>query len=333
MLATPYADRPLRDDFKSASVDAIEAYLAKKQYRFRPARGGESLGNGASAATILCVRLPGLDLSEISYGHAAETVARPERADFALHLPRAGATRWRGRRDDLVCGGTRAVMTGSAERQTAHVGADCRRLVVCAHRDAVTAMLSTMLGEAVMQPLAFEPALDLAAARFRALVELSEIAERELAAPGAMLGNALTLGWFEQALLSALVLFLPHSYSDRLAAGGPAPAPRDVKRAADYIEARLDTPLTLAEIAAAAGVPGRTLRHHFRRFKGLAPMAYVRKLRLERVRRDLEAGEAALSVTDVARRWGFDHLGRFAGEYRKSFGVAPSATLRLARGR
>jgi len=27
-----------------------------------------------------------------------------------------------------------------------------------------------------------------------------------------------------------------------------------------------------------------------------------------------------------------DHLGRFAGEYRKSFGVAPSATLRLACG-
>jgi AraC-like DNA-binding protein len=331
MLATPRA--PVRDDFESASVDAIEAYLAKKQYRFRPARGagGES-ANGAMAR-IRCAKLPGLDLSEVSYGHAADTVARPERADFALHLPLAGAARWRGRREDLVCGGTRAVMTGSADRQTAHVGADCRRLLVCAHRDAVTAMLATMLGEAVMQPLAFAAALDLAEPRYRALVELSATARRELAAPGAMLGNPLALGWFEQALLSALVLFVPHSYSGRLAEGGAAPAPRDVKRAADYIEAHLDLPLTLAELAAAAGVPGRTLRHHFRQFKGLAPMAYVRKLRLERVRRDLEAGEDVRSVTEAARRWGFDHLGRFAGEYRKSFGVAPSATLRAARGR
>jgi AraC-like DNA-binding protein len=106
-----------------------------------------------------------------------------------------------------------------------------------------------------------------------------------------------------------------------------------VKRAADYIVAHLDEPLTLAEIAAAAGVPGRTLRHHFRRFKGLAPMAYVRKLRLERVRRDLEAAAPGFTVTDAARRWGFDHLGRFAGEYKKSFGVPPSLTLRSARSR
>jgi AraC-like DNA-binding protein len=331
MLATPRA--PVRDDFQSASVDAIDAYLAKKQYRFRPARGADRESGDGAMASILRAILPGLDLFEISYGRAAETVARPERADFALHVPLAGAIRWRGRREDLVCGGTRAVMTSSAERQTAQVGADCRRLVVCARREAVTAMLATMLGEAVMQPLAFTPALDFAEPRYRALVELSAIAQRELASPGAMLGNPLALGWFEQALLSALILFVPHSYSDRLAEGGAAPAPRDVKRAADYIEAHLDLPLTLAEIAAAAGVPGRTLRHHFRRFKGLAPMAYVRKLRLERVRRDLEAGDETDSVTAAARRWGFDHLGRFAGDYKKSFGVAPSVTLRGARGR
>ena len=62
-------------------------------------------------------------------------------------------------------------------------------------------------------------------------------------------------------------------------------------------------------------------------------MAYVPKLRLERVRRDLESAEAGLTIIGAARRWGFDHLGRFAGEYRKSFGVPPSATLRRARGR
>ena len=31
-------------------------------------------------------------------------------------------------------------------------------------------------------------------------------------------------------------------------------------------------------------------------------MAYVRKLRLERVRRDLESAEAGFTVTDAARR-------------------------------
>jgi AraC-like DNA-binding protein len=30
----------------------------------------------------------------------------------------------------------------------------------------------------------------------------------------------------------------------------------------------------------------------------------------------------------VAMRWGFTHLGRFAGAYRDRYGVTPSQTLR-----
>jgi AraC-like DNA-binding protein len=35
-----------------------------------------------------------------------------------------------------------------------------------------------------------------------------------------------------------------------------------------------------------------------------------------------------LTVTDVAERWGFGHLGNFALHYRKRFGESPSQTLR-----
>ncbi len=33
-------------------------------------------------------------------------------------------------------------------------------------------------------------------------------------------------------------------------------------------------------------------------------------------------------MTDIATKWGFGHLGRFAAAYRARFGESPSHTLR-----
>jgi AraC-like DNA-binding protein len=35
-----------------------------------------------------------------------------------------------------------------------------------------------------------------------------------------------------------------------------------------------------------------------------------------------------LSVTDVAFKWGFTHLGRFSQEYKRRYGELPSSTRR-----
>ena len=57
-------------------------------------------------------------------------------------------------------------------------------------------------------------------------------------------------------------------------------------------------------------------------------MAYVRKARLNRVRADLLRSDPQLvGVTEIATRWGFVHLSRFARQYRDQFNELPSATL------
>jgi len=109
-----------------------------------------------------------------------------------------------------------------------------------------------------------------------------------------------------------------------------AAIPRDIRKALDHMRASVGDPITEAELAAISGVPERTLRKHFKRFVGLSPIAHLRRLRLAAARAELLACEGRLSVTEIATRHGFAHLGRFAADYARCFGEPPSATL--ARG-
>jgi AraC-like DNA-binding protein len=54
----------------------------------------------------------------------------------------------------------------------------------------------------------------------------------------------------------------------------------------------------------------------------------VRQRRLHAVRRDLLAGDPGRTVTRVAFKWGFNHLGRFAAQYAREFGESPRDTLK-----
>jgi len=87
----------------------------------------------------------------------------------------------------------------------------------------------------------------------------------------------------------------------------------------------LRAPIALMDLCEAAGVSTRALEYGFRDFYGLGPMAYVRNLRLCRVRHDLL--DHADSVSSAARRWSFTHMGQFSHDYRALFGEMPSMTL------
>ena len=79
---------------------------------------------------------------------------------------------------------------------------------------------------------------------------------------------------------------------------------------------------------AAADVSVRSLFNGFRRFRGLAPMAYVKALRLELAHDELlRADPAARSVTEIALACGFTHMSKFARDFAARFGERPGAVL------
>jgi len=104
-----------------------------------------------------------------------------------------------------------------------------------------------------------------------------------------------------------------------------------LRHAIDYAEA-VQGMTTVPELAAIAGVAVRTLELAFREGAGVTPNQYLRRRRMNAVRRDLrDATPGTTTVTRVAATWGFTELGRFAGAYRAMFGELPSETLAAER--
>lgn len=105
--------------------------------------------------------------------------------------------------------------------------------------------------------------------------------------------------------------------------------PAAVRRAAAFIDAHADQPLTQADIAAAARVTGRALQDAFRRHYGTTPARYLRRVRLERAHQELQDADPAgdVTVAAVARRWGWARPDRFAAACQQTYGVTPGHTL------
>ncbi|MGU7782696.1 helix-turn-helix domain-containing protein [Burkholderia sp. PU8-34] len=84
-------------------------------------------------------------------------------------------------------------------------------------------------------------------------------------------------------------------------------------------------PLSIAELCVQLGISRRTVQYAFHEALDLNPIAYLRAVRLNHVRREFRLGE---SVTSAATKWGFWHLGSFAQDYRSMFGELPSVTAK-----
>jgi len=102
-----------------------------------------------------------------------------------------------------------------------------------------------------------------------------------------------------------------------------------VKRTRERIALSPAEPTTVATLCAELGVSRRTLQYCFHDVLGISPLAYLRAMRLNGVRAELQT---ARSVTEAAVNWGFWHLGQFSADYRAMFGERPSETFQRHHG-
>jgi AraC-like DNA-binding protein len=311
--------------FHSRDVDETRAWLHGKEFHFEP------LGRQATRPDVCMngVYLPGMYLGYLQYGVKAMVRAAPARNDYWVQLPIRGPLDASFGGNDIACGPRSAVVLSPTRDDYYFMRSDARsaRIHIAIKRDALLGQLAALLGEPVDRSIEFAPALPLTAGYGRSLAGYLMTAVAELEQSDATLNNPIMMTMFEQLVMTGLLLGQPHSASERLRRCERPISPRDIKRAIEYMESNLDAPVTLGDVVQASGVPGRTLFKHFRDYRGVSPMRYLRNVRFQRARETLAQARPDASVTEIAMSYGFAHMGRFSLEYRKRFGESPSETL------
>jgi AraC-like DNA-binding protein len=102
---------------------------------------------------------------------------------------------------------------------------------------------------------------------------------------------------------------------------------RIVARAEAFMRSHYQLPLTMADVAAHAGVSLRKLQSVFRERRNSTPSMFLNETRLAQARQRLLHPESSDSVTSAALESGIFHLGRFSRAYLARYGEFPSETL------
>jgi len=267
-------------------------------------------------ARMSFLRLPGLGVGTIKFGQMALRLDRVE--DYHLLIFCIdGHARVRTRAGERTIGGARGICLAPGEPVRAHFSEECEQLVV--RIDAATMRRMSRTSSPVLQA-----DIDLGRAALRPWLNLANLMTNDVAMID-MLRRDERIGADYAQLFVGALLDAQGVTGGRDRAGI---APVAVKRAEAYIEEHFALPLTLDDIAGAAGVPVRTLLHGFQRFRGVSPMRHLRDRRLDHAKARLSGGEPALTVAEVATEAGFAHLGRFSQDYRARFGEPPSMSLK-----
>ena len=103
---------------------------------------------------------------------------------------------------------------------------------------------------------------------------------------------------------------------------------RLLSRAREYVLENMSEPVTVLDLCNQLHVSRRTLQNAFHAILGIGPNAWLKRIRLNAVRRELiSPWSQSTTVKDAAMQWGFWHLGQFATDYQQLFSEKPSLTL------
>jgi len=280
------------------------------------------------SALANCYRLPSGELWFCSYGDPVKIHFR-ETNYFRVQFQHAGSGSTRiGARTFQIAPGQGCISSAAA---TLSFGRGFQQLVWRVDRAVLTRKLASITGALTSAPVEFLPALDLSLPRAQALLGILHSVVHSIAASPRP--NAFLLAELEQALIVSLLTYSEHNYSRQLESRSFDPAPWQILRVEEHIDANLDKPFNIDDAAAVAGCSARTIYRAFRRHRGYTPAEFSKQRRLVKALSPLRDARPDLSVMEIAYDCGFGDLSHFSRDFARAFGESPSSVRRSSHGK
>lgn len=270
-----------------------------------------------------------LTVATVRYATEVRAVTFGPRSFVAV--PLAGAFRFDFGRTVMTANPTMAAIrtTDAPASIRGWSGGDESLLVLGFAPETLHDHLGRLLGRDPVRSSDFGSSLDLRAGLGAQWRELTRTMARALDGAHGLATHPMMAASMSSAVITGFLLSADHPYREQLDNWVRPVQPATVRRAVDYIEKHAHQPITVVDVAHEVGTGVRALQLSFKKHLGMSPLECIRRVRMDRAHDMLRsATPETASVAEIAQLWGFNQQGRFAGEYRKLYGVPPRVTLR-----
>lgn len=252
---------------------------------------------------------------------------------YVIYLPNAGELDIDIGSKRFSCGPEHAFIGDFCKIGRLQLHARRRHMGIALGHDVVVRQLSELLDAPVNKMPEFSANLDCRSLEAGKILAASTLLWTSLTNGQGHITSARFAEQMFQSLAVLLLESVPSSYSTALARPAVLAPPLHVRRAIDFMIANVSMPITIADVARESGCSLRNLHLGFQHSKGVSPLQFLRQIRLEGVRKELIRDGDHGTISQVAQRWGFTHMGLFAAHYRDAFGQSPSETVQSRRTR
>ena len=268
-----------------------------------------------------------ISFNYLSYGADVSVVPGEFKDFYMIEIPLSGSACINYGKNSVKSEASVGAVVSSLQPVSSEWSSDAKRLMVQIDRDTIERYATSILGHPLKNPLDFNLELDLSSSIGCGLRSYVEHITQQINEDNYFSKYHLVRRQVMRSILAMLLNGQANNYSEEMKAIETPGAPKHIQRAYDYIMVHYDKDIGIDDIVRVSGISSRSLFAGFKRYKGVSPMMALKTRRLQAVHDELKQLGPGETITRIAYKWGFSHMGNFAKDYQKMFGELPSETI------